>query len=105
MSPAERHTWIADYLRARSVQFAYTVDVLHRAFVDDYIEACGPVMVGVMPYGANRVPQLGRDLAAMFKAGTLTRSATGLEGMAGMGFPRWCYVYRLAAPITSEQTS
>lgn len=95
MKPADRHAWITAWLTQRSGSFPEKADVLNAAFVNEYIEACGPMPVGVMPYGAHKVPQLGRDLAAMFKAGKLARDTVGIEGLAGMGFPRWCYVYRL----------
>lgn len=94
MKPAERHTWIESYLVRRSISIAYTVDVCHSDFVVDYVEATDAACV-VQFFGAPKCKQLGRDLAAMFEAGKLERSATGLWNCAGMGFPRWVYVYKL----------
>lgn len=92
MKPAQRHDWIMTYIKNDRSGY---VDVLNRNFVDDYEIACRPKIVHVMPYGANKIPQLGRDLSALFEAGKLKRNAAGLTGMGGMGFPRWAYVYRL----------
>lgn len=90
MRPADRHHWILGYLRD-SEPF---VDVLNSDFVDAYLEAtrasCYP-----MPYGAHKCPQLGRDLSTMHQQGRLARSRVGID-LAGMGFPKWVYVYRLA---------
>jgi len=72
------------------------LDVLNRYAVDEYVEATGADF-DVMPYGANKCPLMGRDLSAMARspARLLERHRTGIEGMAGMGFPRWVWSYRL----------
>lgn len=78
----------------RLAQREHTLDVVNRYAVDDYAAQTGaPVMV--MPFGANKCPMMGRDLGAMFKDGLLCRHASGLWNMAGMGFPRWVWSYRL----------
>ncbi|WP_323016431.1 hypothetical protein [Castellaniella sp.] len=92
MKPSERYAWIEEYLHGKLV--GESVDVLDKHFFDAYIEATG-AKCSIMIYGADKCQQLGRDLSGMHKMGRLTRHATGLEGMAGMGFPRWVYVYRL----------
>jgi hypothetical protein len=92
MNPDARYHWIEEYLRNRSHNDF--VDVLNRDFVDDYARATGvPLMVQM--YGAAKCPTLGRDLAHMAKNNRLRRSRSGIEGMAGMGFPRWVWIYRL----------
>ncbi len=70
------------------------VDVLNSDFVDDYLEATGAAFSPMM-YGAHRCKQLGKDLAGLYKLGKLRRHTTGIEGLAGMGFPRWVYAYYL----------
>ena len=72
----------------------YCVDVLNRDFVDAYVSATNAKAVAV-PYGADKCPQLGRDMSAMHAAGKLKRHTTGIEGLAGMGFPRWVWSYYL----------
>lgn len=97
MDKNARHEWIREYMQARNdrASTGFTVDVLDTNFVCDYIDATN-APCAIMPYGAPKCSQLGRDLSEMHAAGILTRYATGLQGMAGMGFPRWVYVYRLA---------
>ena len=82
---------------------SFWVDVLNTDFVCDYIEATN-ARCAIMPYGAPKCSQLGEDLTKMFRQGMLTRSKTGLEGMAGMGFPRWVYTY-YAKPCAESTTS
>lgn len=89
MRPAERYEWIKTYLETK-----IRCDILDSDFVIAYAEHCN-AKVMIYFYGAPGCPQLGRDLSAMHKAGILERTAIGLHGMAGMGFPRWVYVYKL----------
>lgn len=91
MKPHDRHAWIAKTLETLPGKCA---DVLNSDFVDDYIEAT-KARHAVQPYGAATCPQLGRDLSAMKRAGVLKRHRVGLQGMGGMGFPRWVWSYEL----------
>lgn len=89
----ERENWIL----ARLTDEISGVDVLNANFVQDYLEFCGEgTPFYPMPYGAHKVPQLGRDLSRMFRESSLTRTRIGLDNMAGMGFPNWVYNYRIA---------
>jgi len=92
MKKQERFDFIETFLKNDGVHA--TVDVLHRDFVDRYIDATNAKFYA-MPYGAHKCPQLGRDLSEMYAAGRLRRWTLGLDGMSGYGFPRWVYVYRL----------
>jgi hypothetical protein len=93
VKPLDRFAWIEKYIDTNTL--TASVDVLDRGFVDAYERACKPKQVFIMPFGANKIPQLGRDLGEMYSRGTLTRHASGLTQMRGMGFPAWVYVYRL----------
>jgi hypothetical protein len=93
MTPAERQQWIIDHLRNNCAPREH-VDILNRDFVDWYSGDTGATAYGTM-YGANKCPTLARDLAALAKARRLVRSRTGISGMAGTGFPRWVWAYRL----------
>ena len=97
MKPKQRYEWIEQYLLKQLQlhgKYAEGCNIVDRYFVDQYIEA---VQCSFYPmyYGADKCPQLGRDLARMHKVGRLKRSRCGIEGMAGMGFPRWVYIYKL----------
>jgi hypothetical protein len=94
MKPAERYEWIKEYLQQTPGGGRGTVDVCDRDFVVAYHEATG-VAVQWLAYGAPRCPQLGRDLAKMHKDYILKRSRAGIEGMSGMGFPKWVWIYAL----------
>ena len=93
MKPQDRYDWIENDLRTDAKARGGT-DVLDSDFVDRYIEATGAAF-RVTNFGAFKCPQLGRDLAAMTEQGILKRNRIGIEGMAGMGFPRWVWSYRL----------
>jgi hypothetical protein len=92
MSPADRQDWIERHLQAQPPKSH--VDVLNSGFVDTFVQATGATAI-VQPYGANKCPTLGRDLAAMVHCGILKRHRTGITGLAGMGFPRWVWCYSL----------
>lgn len=91
-----RIDWILAYMRARttSPEAPYRVDVLNSDFVWDYLQE-HDAPCAVMPYGAPKCPRLGLDLSTMYERGLLKRHRTGIEGLAGQGFPRWVYSYRL----------
>lgn len=93
MQGEARYAWIEQWLSHQPL--GLSVDVLDRDFVDDYVAATG-ARVKVMPYGADKCPQLGCDLSWMAARGRLLRSRTGICGLAGMGFPKWVWTYRLA---------
>ena len=88
----KRWVWIAEYIRDKTRGTG--VDVLNSDFVDDYVEAFG-LRVHIMMWGANKCPQLGRDLSAMTKCGYLKRSRVGLSGNWQPGFPKWVWGYTL----------
>ena len=98
MKPAARYDWIEEYLRTTiGGPASSSVTTTDRYFVDDYIEATG-AKHDVMPYGADLCPQLARDLKAMLDAGRLRRYSDGIQGMGGMGFPKWTWTYKLVNP-------
>lgn len=69
------------------------VDVLNADFIDAYIEKFQPAVVHYMPYGAHKVPMVGKLLGEMYRMNMLRRNRVGLQGLSGQGFPRWVYVY------------
>lgn len=88
MRPIDRYHWIADWI----AEFGNAYH-LNREFSDAYIEAVKPNLVGFQPYGAHNVPQLRRDLCAMFKLRYLKRYRSSISGFYGMGFPNWVFSY------------
>lgn len=92
MPVGQRREWLLQYIRARHPREG--VDVLNRYFVDDYADATS-AKVEIMMWGANRCPQLGRDLLSMYKVGQLERGRIGLAGNWQPGFPKWVWSYRV----------
>lgn len=96
MKPQDRYNWIERHMRGDNLLARGGVDILCADFVDAYIEAT-EAPYGAVNWGAYKCPQLGRDLAAMYRAGTLKRGRVGLsDGAWQPGFPKWVYCYRLA---------
>lgn len=87
MKPEQRYQIIINYIKENG-----NVDCLNKDFVDYYVDNT-QAKVFYQPYGANKCPQLQRDLAAM--TWQLKRNRVGIEGMAGMGFPKWVWSYKL----------
>lgn len=90
MKPSERYEWIRKYIAGKHGG----VDVLDAEFVNAYIAATNAPHRVTM-YGAFKCTQLGRDLSKMHEDYMLKRSRIGIEGMAGMGFPTWVWLYTL----------
>lgn len=88
----DRESWILQYL-AKAGDLA-SVDVLDSAFVDAYAIATGAT-VQAMAIGANRCPQLGRDLSKIAERGLLTRARVSITGM-GAGWPKWVWSYSIS---------
>lgn len=73
----------------------FRVTVLDTDFVVAYIEYTR-AKFQLMPFGAPKCPQLGRDLSRMAVLCQLERYATGIGGgLCFQGFPRWIYTYAL----------
>ncbi|MND22554.1 hypothetical protein D3C81_935880 [compost metagenome] len=95
MKPSQRQAWIENYLRETSQFSQASVDILDKDFVMEYISATGARWAPGLS-GAPFCKVLDNDLREMTKAGVLNRHRSGLGDMAGMGFPRWVFVYSLA---------
>ena len=53
-------------------------------------------------YGADKCLQLGRDLSFLARRGVLVRHRASVTGVAGMGFPKWVWSYRLPTGSTAS---
>lgn len=91
MKKHEKMRWILKYIESQDFKY---VDIFQTDFVDAYIDNCKPKRIGIQPYGANTVPELGRILSEMYHSNMLTRGTIGLQRCED-GFPKWCYVYGL----------
>jgi hypothetical protein len=79
------------------------LNILDNKLVCAYIDAHGAEFFP-MRFGAPKCPQLGRDLAFMYKTGLIkTRSAIGLStGDASLGFPKWVYSYQFMENVDAS---
>lgn len=77
---------------ASTAQFG-DINILHAAFVEEYIEATGASWSPTV-YGAHKCPMLGRDLSALHRQGRLTRWRMGVGGSES-GFPKWVFEYEI----------
>lgn len=89
---AEKIEWILDWIRENNSP----VDILNSKFVDDYVNHFNPT-VEILPFGANRCPDLGRVLSWGYKNGYLNRGRISLF-CKEVGFPNWVYVYNVNQP-------
>ena len=89
----EKQEFIMDYLQQRKNTPYCQVNVLNSHFVNEYIEKFSPKYIP-MPYGAHKVPELGKILSNMYRCHLLYRYIVGLQHMES-GFPKWIYTYEL----------
>lgn len=93
MKPQARYDWIEDYVRADTLLARSGVNILDADFVDEYIQNTNAPYKATM-WGANKCPQLSRDLKEMQKQGIFQRRRSGLNNGAWQpGFPKWVWSY------------
>ena len=70
------------------------IDVVADDFVNAYIHAFNPKTVEWYPYGAPKVPEIGRLLAELYKENKICRYRRYCEIWKD-GYRKWFYVYFL----------
>lgn len=91
MKPVNRKIWLESEISKHEAG----VDILNSDFVFSYINATDEPF-SMQFFGAPKCATLGRDLAAMFRAGILNRAPVGIpDGLSSQGFPKWIYRYNL----------
>ena len=70
------------------------IDVVAEDFVNAYINKFNPKIIECYPYGAPKVPELGRLLAELYKENKVSRYRYYCENWQD-GYPKWFYVYFL----------
>ena len=83
----EKQKWILQYI----VDTGYGVDILNSDFVDAYIEKFNAKFI-ITNWGANKCPDLGRQLSKLYKLCYVNRGRVGLINWQ-IGFPKWVYHY------------
>lgn len=92
----ERHIWLLNYIAHENGGY---VDVLNSELVDSYVTRFNMAFKG-MNYGANKCPQLGKDLLQLHNHGLLDRSTIGISSLNEDGWPKWVYIYRFSKART-----
>lgn len=89
----QRQEWLLDHFKNKGQ--SYSGNVLDSDLVDAYADA-NEVPVRMQFVGADKCPQLGRDLSSLFTNGYLSRFSVGLgDGLSSMGFPKWIWEYKV----------
>lgn len=90
---SQRREWLLGHFRSK--EGFYSGTVLDSDLVDAYSDA-NEVPVRIQFVGADKCPQLGRDLSSLFADGYLSRFPVGLgDGLSSMGFPKWVWEYKV----------
>lgn len=87
----EKKSWILEYMRTHPSEF---IDVVAENFVNAYVDKFQPQFVERYPYGAPKVPEVGRLLSELHKEDKVWRYRHYCENWQD-GYPRWFYVYNL----------
>lgn len=83
--------WILGYMSQNKDE---PVDIVAESFVNAYIDRFHPRIVEWYPYGAPKVPELGRLLAELYKENKVGRYRYNCKNWQD-GYPKWFYVYYL----------
>lgn len=88
---AQRQKFIIDYIKMHPEG----VDILNQLFVDSYLLAFQNVKYKLCNWGSHKCPDLGKQLALLYKEGTLKRGRMSLGFNWQPGLPKWVYTYSL----------
>ena len=70
------------------------IDVVSEEFVLAYIDKFNPKIIEWYPYGAPKVPEIGKLLAELYKENKVSRYRHYCE-ICEDGYPKWFYIYFL----------
>jgi hypothetical protein len=87
MKKYERQQFIIDYINEHK-----QADVLIIEFVDQYIKKFN-LKYTKTNWGANKCPQLSKDLKLLYDCGIIDRTPISLLCNWEPGLPKWVYVY------------
>lgn len=84
--------WILGYMSQHKNE---PVDIVAESFVNAYVNKFNPKRIEWYPYGAPKVPELGRLLAELYKENKVGRYRHCCKNWQD-GYPKWFYIYYLA---------
>lgn len=91
MVKEDKKQWILKYMSEHKKEF---IDITAENFVFAYVDKFKPKVIEVYPYGAPKIPELGKLLAELYKENKICRYRHYCENWRD-GYPRWFYIYYL----------
>lgn len=89
----EKKQWILDYMSDSNHKNEF-FDIVAEPFVNAYVDEFEPEIIEWYPYGAPKVPELGKLLSLLYKEGKVWRKRNYCKIWED-GYPRWFYMYFL----------
>lgn len=91
MSKEDKKQWILNYIEEHKKEF---VDITAEKFVLAYIDKFNPEIIEWYPFGAPKVPEIGKLLSDLYKENKVWRYRHYCENWQD-GYPKWFYIYNL----------
>lgn len=92
-SKGEKKEWIIQYMSDPEHKDHF-IDITGEEFVNAYVDRFNPKIIGWYPYGAPKIPEIGKLLAELYKENKVWRFRHYCEWYQD-GYPRWFYIYFL----------
>lgn len=93
ISKNDKKDWIIEYMSDPGHKDQF-IDMTGEEFVNAYINKFDPEVVEWYPYGAPKVPEIGKLLAELYKGNKVFRHRHYCDIWQD-GYPRWFYIYSL----------
>lgn len=91
MTKEDKKQWILKYMEEHRKEF---IDITAENFVFAYADEFKPNIIEVYPYGAPKIPEIGKLLAELYKENKVSRYRHYCDNWQD-GYPRWFYIYYL----------
>ena len=93
VSKNDKKSCIIEYMSDPENKYHF-IDITGKEFVSAYINKFEPEVVEWYPYGAPKVPEIGKLLAELYKENKVSRHRHYCDIWQD-GYPRWFYIYFL----------
>lgn len=91
MKKEDKKQWILKYMTEHRNEF---IDITAENFILAYIDKFKPNVIEIYPYGAPKVPEIGKLLAELYKENKVWRYRHYCDNWQD-GYPKWFYIYNL----------
>lgn len=93
ISKSDKKEWIIQYM-ADPRHKNHFIDIVGEEFVNAYVDKFAPKVIEWYPYGAPKVPEIGKLLTELYKENKVSRHRHYCDIWQD-GYPRWFYIYFL----------